>query len=178
MKGNLKRILIICFIIIFLLIIFEFAYKDFNKIEKRKSDKSIIYDNEDLDKNKLEKFEKVDIQIKESEFNKSVVDNSEDFIKALKNDDVNIIEITSNIDLGYNLLKEDEIDNNVIVKHNEPLTHPILKQTGVSKLNIKNKDGLIIYSKSGCKILHANFFIEDSRNVKIENLKLVKLMME
>ena len=168
MNVSLKRILVICFIIIFLLIVFEF-----NKLEK--TNKSIMYDNEGLDKNKLEKFEEVDIQIEETEFNKSVVDNSEDFIKALKNDDVNIIEITSDIDLGYNLLKEDEIDNNVIVKHNEPLTHPILKQTGVSKLNIKNKDGLIIYSKSGYRILHANFFIEDSKNVKIENLKFEEL---
>ena len=106
---------------------------------------------------------------------KAIVDSSEDFIEALKNDNINIIEIISDIDLGYNLLKEDEIDNNVIVKHNEPLTHPILKQTGVSKLKIKNKDGLIIYSKSGCKILNTNFLIENSKNIKIENLSFEEL---
>ena len=45
----------------------------------------------------------------------------------------------------------------------------------MSKLLIQNKDGLIIYSKNGCKLLHTNIVIKNSKNIKIENIKMEEL---
>ena len=38
---------------------------------------------------------------------------------------------------------------------------------------MKNKDGLIIFSKNGSKILHTNIIIQDSKNIKINNIKIL-----
>ena len=62
-----------------------------------------------------------------------------------------------------------------ITSHNKPLTHPKLIETGISKIKIQNKDGLIICSKNGAKITHANIIIQDSRNIKIENIKMEEI---
>ncbi|MBR3229321.1 MAG: hypothetical protein IKF91_00685 [Bacilli bacterium] len=134
----------------------------------------IIYTVIDLDKNKID-FHEVKINIEENESNKASVSNIGEFIGALEDDNIKVIEILNDIDLGYNLVKKEGIKSSYIECHNKPLTHPILKETGVSKLNIKNKDGLIIYSKGGYKLLHTNIRIINSKNIKLENLKMEEL---
>ena len=131
----------------------------------------VIYLHIDLNKNKID-FQEVAINIKEKENNKVIVDNPNDLIKALENDEINIIEIIKDLDLGYNKIN---YKGKIIEKHNETLTHPILKETGVSKLKIKNKENLIIYSKNGSRLLHVNIRIINSKNIKIDNLKMEEL---
>ena len=128
-----------------------------------------------LNKNRLEKFVQVNIEIEENEYNKVTVSDAKSFISAIEDDNIKIIQIENDIDLGYNLLKENGIESDYITEHNQPLTHPRLKRSGISKIRIKNKDGLIICSKQGNKILHANIVIEDSKNVKIDNIKFEEL---
>lgn len=131
----------------------------------------VIYLHIDLNKNKID-FKEVVIDIKEKENNKVIVDNPNDLIKALEDDKINIIEITKDLDLGYNKIN---YKGKIIEKHNDALTHPILKEAGVSKLKIKNKENLVIYSKNGSRLLHTNIRIINSKNIKIDNLKMEEL---
>lgn len=78
------------------------------------------------------------------------------------------------MDFGYNNIKE-MVKSSHITSHNKPLTHPKLIETGISKIKIQNKDGLVICSKNGSKITHANIIIQDSKNIKIENIKMEEL---
>lgn len=134
----------------------------------------VFYTKFDLDRNKIN-FKKVDINIKETDTNKAAVSNGKELIDALENKRIKIIEITNDIDLGYNIAKEQNIKSEYLEAHNNPLTHPVLKNTGVSKLNIKNKKCLVIYSKKGYRLLHTNIRILDSENIKLENLKMEEL---
>ena len=125
----------------------------------------------DLNKNKIA-FQEVNIEIEENNNNSITVHNGIELVKALENDNIEIIEIANDIDLGYNVVN---IKSKYLDCHNKPLTHPILKETGVSKLNIKNKENLIIYSKNGYRLLHTNIRITNSKNIKIDNLKFEEL---
>ena len=132
-----------------------------------------IYLHIHLNKNKIS-FHEVNLTIEETEHNKAIVSTPKELIEALESSNIEIIEIIADLDLGYNLIKE-EIDSPYIEEHTVPLTHPILKKTGVSNLKIQNKNHLIIYSKDGRKILHTNIRILDSQNIKIENIKMEEL---
>ena len=66
------------------------------------------------------------------------VSNEEEFIKAIENNNIKIININNDLDLGYNSLIKKSISSKFIIEHNKALTHPILRDTGVSKLLIKN----------------------------------------
>lgn len=134
----------------------------------------IVYLAIDLDKNKID-FKKVEIEIEQNENNFALVSNIEELAKALESENIHIIELKNDIDLGYKLVEKAGIESKYIQKHNEPLIHPTLKQTGISNLMLKNKDGLIIYSKEGYKILHTNIVIENSKNIKIENIKMEEM---
>lgn len=103
------------------------------------------------------------------------VSNEEEFIKAIENNNIKIININNDLDLGYNSLIKKFISSKFIIEHNKVLTHPILRDTGVSKLLIKNRDGLIIKSSNGSKILHCNIIIENSKNIEISNIELDEL---
>ena len=101
--------------------------------------------------------------------------NEEEFIKAIENNNIKIININNDLDLGYNSLIKKSISSKFIIEHNKALTHPILRDTGVSKLLIKNRNGLIIKSSNGSKILHCNIIIENSKNIEISNIELDEL---
>lgn len=131
--------------------------------------------NKNLSKNKISEFKETIIEIDRTENNYAKASSAEELIENLSKDEIQIIEIQNDIDLGYNLANWDSKYSEIIQKHNEPLTHPILKETGVSKLKIQNKDGLIIFSENGSKILHCNIIIENSRNIKISNIKMEEL---
>ncbi len=153
----MKKNVIICLTAIIVIILFSFIYDN------------IIY------KKQSSEFNEVEIIISETQENKAVVTNSMEFVKALENGNIQIIEITKDIDMGYKLFEKYGIESQYLNKHNEPLTHPILKETGVSKLKIQNKNNLIIYSLSGCKLLHTNILINNSKNIKISNIKMEEM---
>lgn len=119
-------------------------------------------------------FYSIDIKIAKNKENFVEVSNFIELQNALIDDKIKIIEIQNDLELGYNHIKEYiQIQN--ITSHNKPLTHPKLIQSGISKIKIKNKEELIIYSKNGAKIMHANIIIENSKNIKIENLIMEEL---
>ena len=128
----------------------------------------------DLNQNRIH-FHIVKINIKKDSNNYVDVTNEEEFILALENSNYKIINIVNDLDLGFFSLQKKEINSGYIIKHNVPLTHPVLMKTGVSKLVLSNRNGLIIKSSNGSKILHCNIRIENSKNIKIENVSMEEL---
>ena len=49
--------------------------------------------------------------------------------------------------------------------------HPVLRQTGVSLIDIQKKSGLTIFSANGATIRHGDFNVKASANIIIRNLK-------
>lgn len=142
-------------IILFVLFIFSFIYIDLNQ-------------------NKIT-FHEVIINLIETDNNYIDVSSEEEFVFALENDNIRIINIKKDLDLGYDYLKNNSITSKNILEHTSSLTHPILKDSGVSKLLIKNRDGLIIKSSNGSKLLHTNIVIDNSKNIEISNIELDEL---
>ena len=107
-----------------------------------------------------------------------------DFLKALKNAQsgtVKLIELTSDMDMGYYELGLSSSDATTygISKYGDPTngyTNPTIKTSGVSKLNISNTKGLTIFSTNGASIRHVEFKLQSSssdlvfRNINFEGL--------
>ena len=123
----------------------------------------------------LGNFSIVEVKIEKNNVNYKEVKNASEFEEALLNPEVEIIKIENDIDLGYNVIKDELKTNMIFEEHNLPVTHPKLKETGVSKLNLENKDNLIIYSENGSSILHCNIRIKNCNNIKISNLRFEEL---
>ncbi|MDO9628997.1 MAG: InlB B-repeat-containing protein, partial [Acholeplasmataceae bacterium] len=94
-----------------------------------------------------------------------------------------IIEIRANLNLGYlEMTNQYGVIRN-LESHATPKMHPILKQTGVGKIVIQDRDGsnskyhegLVIFSESGHTIKHAAFTIKRANNIVIRNLKFDEL---
>lgn len=113
--------------------------------------------------------------ISESSKSYAKVSNAVELGQALKKGSgIKVIEITNDIDLGWN-----EIPSSArtapITQHTSALTHPTLKKTGVSKITVDSFDGLTIFSKNGSTLKHAGITFKNSKNVVIRNLKFDEL---
>ena len=98
---------------------------------------------------------------------------------------VNVIEITQDIDLGYNKLSDaaknsgvvENLIKNVNVQDEDGNNVPaytmssMVNEYGISKLNIHNTNDLLIYSKNGAKITHASMNVMASSNIVFRNLE-------
>jgi pectate lyase len=102
------------------------------------------------------------------------VSNAEELGNAIKNN-AKVIEITNDIDLGYNMLSSAAVKTGVFSKHNSPLTHPVLLQTGVSKVKLSSKSNMTIFSENGAKITHAGFDLSSCSNIMIRNIEFDEL---
>ncbi|MDS0527863.1 hypothetical protein NNC19_19405 [Clostridium sp. SHJSY1] len=103
------------------------------------------------------------------------VTNAQELGEALKKtSNAKVIEIANDIDLGWNNIPA-SVKGSPFSQANTPLTHPILKESGVSKLYVKNFSGLTIYSKNGAKLKHAGVILDNSQNVVIRNLQFDEL---
>ncbi|SFU45383.1 pectate lyase [Clostridium sp. DSM 8431] len=103
------------------------------------------------------------------------VSNATELAQALKKKSkIKVIEITNDIALGWN-----EIESSAkvapITQNIEPLTHPTLKKSGVSKITVDSFDGLTIYSKNGAKLTHAGFVFKNCKNIAIRNIEFDEL---
>ena len=91
-----------------------------------------------------------------------------------KTGSIKVIEIMNDLDLGWN-----EIGTAVQTLGSTPFTvaatpklHPRLITTGVSKMDIKYKNGgLTIFSANGATIRHCTFNIKSTHNIIVRNLK-------
>ena len=88
---------------------------------------------------------------------------------------VKVIEITEDLDLGWNMLDEEVQSLSCINKYDqEPhygFTNPTLMETGVSQLTISNTKGLTIFSTKGVSVKHAEWKLQGtSSDIVIRNL--------
>ena len=119
--------------------------------------------------------------LKETNSNYYKVANGNEFLDALtkiKNSKgvPSVIEITSDINLGYN-----EIENktayatSILAPHNEALLSNTLKKSGVSKVYLQDIANLTIFSNNASSIKHVALDIKQSSNVIIRNIKFDEL---
>ena len=87
---------------------------------------------------------------------------------------IKVIEIMNDLDLGWNEIGTavQTLGSTPFTIHNTPKLHPRLLTTGVSKLDIKYKNGgLTIFSANGATIRHCTFNIKSTHNIIVRNLK-------
>ena len=85
-----------------------------------------------------------------------------------------VIEIMNDLNLGWNEIGSavQTLGSTPFSAHNPPQLHPVLLQTGVSKMDIKYKNGgLTIFSANGATIRHCTFNIKSTHNIIVRNLK-------
>ncbi len=99
------------------------------------------------------------------------VTNALDLATAIDTAGIKVIEITTNLDLGWLEIGAAARAVGPFRSHATPSLHPRLIQTGVSLLDIQGKDGLTIFSANGATLKHCCFNLKDSRNVLVRNLK-------
>jgi pectate lyase len=97
-----------------------------------------------------------------------------DLVAALGNRNTKVIEIMNDLDLGYNEVPA-SARTGALRAASLPLTHPVLLATGVSIIDIQDKNGLTIFSANGATIRHANFNVKRANNLIIRNLKFDEL---
>ncbi|MDD4184908.1 MAG: hypothetical protein PHI01_05805, partial [Candidatus Izemoplasmatales bacterium] len=113
-----------------------------------------------------------------------VVETAIQFLDALMAEDVAVIEIAADLDLGSKRVESEIIESGKSLNdyrsvyrphYRQPLLHPVLKETGVGVVRIVLKDGLTIFSKTGHKLMHATINIDGSNDIVIRNLHLTEL---
>jgi pectate lyase len=113
-----------------------------------------------------------------------VVNNAIEFLDALLDTAVKVIRIDEDLSLGSKTITADLTNagkslstySNVYRAHSrQPLTHPILKETGVGQVRLNDRSDLMIYSEKGIQIKHAAVQIERSSNIVIRNLHVSEL---
>ena len=109
------------------------------------------------------------------------VHNEVEFIEALMQSDINIIEIKNDLNMGAtyvsNLLSQQGKALNdyrsVYRRHGHtPLLHPTLIEHGIGLIRIVLRNHLTIFSNNGSTISHAPFLIDGSHDIVIRNLRL------
>lgn len=105
-----------------------------------------------------------------------VVNNEQDFCDAMFISP-KVIEITHDLNLGWNNLQMKKINTRGLInqisdyrKGNAPATSNILISNGISQCNIKDKDGLTLYSRNGSNIYHCEIGIQFSNDIVIRNI--------
>ncbi len=93
---------------------------------------------------------------------------------------VKVIEIMNDLNLGYTevgtSVTSSTSGSSLMSAHAAPKLHPVLLQTGVSKIDIKAKSGgLTIFSANGATIRHCTLNIKSTNNIIVRNLKFDEL---
>jgi pectate lyase len=87
---------------------------------------------------------------------------------------IRVIEIMNDLDLGWNEIGAtvQNLSSSPFNSAATPQLHPRLITTGVSKMDIKYKNGgLTIFSANGATIRHCTFNIKSTHNIIVRNLK-------
>jgi pectate lyase len=110
----------------------------------------------------------------ESDPNYRKVFTADDLVAALGNRNTKVIEIMNDLDLGFNEVPA-TARTGALRSASSPLLHPALLTSGVSLIDIQDKNGLTIFSANGAAIRHATFNVKRANNVIIRNLKFDEL---
>lgn len=117
-----------------------------------------------------------------TEYHVKVAD-ADEFISALelaKSGAVKVIEITGDLNLGYNELSEKSQKSSLVDEYEKPasaystgyFTNPTIKESGITKIAFSNIDGLTIFSEKGNVIRHGEFkFQPGSNDIVLRNLE-------
>lgn len=126
-------------------------------------------------------FAELGLQSRESLEGYIEVHNEVQFIQALLDSSISIIDIKNDLNMGSNyvesLLQLEGLTLSdvraVYRRHSHtPLKHPRLIEQGIGSIRIVLRDHLMIYSKHGATISHATTLIDGSNDIVIRNLKL------
>ncbi len=98
---------------------------------------------------------------------------------------IRVIEINSNLDLGYNKIKdlgaanifENWDSKNRLAGSTDVYADPDLQESGISKIKVENTTNLLIYSKNGSKLTHCGFSVSSCKNVQFKNLEMDEIWM-
>lgn len=112
--------------------------------------------------------------LSETDPNYRRVFTADDLVAALGNRNTKVIEIMNDLDLGYNEVPA-SARTGALRSSSVALTHPVLLASGVSVIDIQDKNGLTIFSANGATIRHANFNVKRANNLIIRNLKFDEL---
>ena len=110
----------------------------------------------------------------ETDPNYRKVYTADDLVAALGSKTTKVIEIMNDLNLGYNEVPA-SARTGALRAASLPLLHPVLLATGVSIIDIQDKNGLTIFSANGATIRHANFNVKRANNLLIRNLKFDEL---
>lgn len=105
--------------------------------------------------------------------------------ELVKEATVKVIEIASDLDLGYNKIKNlgapavyENWDNKKRLEGTTDIyCDPDIQEAGISKIKVENVTNLIIYSKNGSKLTHCGFNVSSAKNVKFINLEMDEIWM-
>ncbi|GAA4856242.1 hypothetical protein GCM10023310_39250 [Paenibacillus vulneris] len=104
--------------------------------------------------------------------------NALDFAKAInRKNGYKVVEIMNDLDLGWNEIPAEAktAAGSLFVANIAPKTHPVLLETGVSKIYIDTVNNMTIFSANGAKIKHAGFTVKHSSNLIFRNLEFDEL---
>jgi len=113
-------------------------------------------------------------QVAETDPNYRKVYNAGDFRLALANNSTKVIEIMNDLNLGWNEIGATNQTGAFRANATASL-HPVLVASGVSLIDIQNKNNITIFSANGATIRHAEFNVKRSNNILIRNLKFDEL---
>ena len=114
--------------------------------------------------------------LSETDANYAHIYTATDLAKALTSKTVKIIEIMTNLNLGYNEIESSAKSNSEPFRAAAtPLLHPVLLQTGVSLIDVQSKNGLTIFSANGSTLRHAKLNIKNCGNIIVRNLSFDQL---
>ena len=97
-----------------------------------------------------------------------------DFRLALGNNSVKVIEIMNDLNLGWNEIGATNQTGRFRSSASASM-HPVLIASGVTTVDIQDKNGLTIFSANGATIRHAEFNLKRAHNIIIRNLKFDEL---
>ena len=108
------------------------------------------------------------------------VSNANEFLDAVlsvkKTGLPSVIELDADICLGENEVENFASYSSILTAHTHPAqTHPLLMQTGVTKLSLKGMNNLTIFSNNGYSIKHTALDINGSDNIIIRNIRFDEL---
>ena len=108
------------------------------------------------------------------ELEKEIMQYTGSISQTLKSEaKVHVIEITADLNLGYNKLSEASkalVTNWASTSKTDFATTSHFIENGVSQINLSNAYNLLIYSKNGSKITNAGFKVNSCKNVAFRNI--------
>lgn len=113
-------------------------------------------------------------QVPETDPNYRKVYDAGDFRLALANNSTKVIEIMNDLNLGWNEIGATN-QTGAFRQSTAASLHPVLIASGVTTIDIQNKNGITIFSANGATIRHAEFNVKRSHNILIRNLKFDEL---